>query len=581
MNHTKPNQSSYNIVKYTNVTLLLTLVIALAYAFTLKNGFVWDDETLIVNNPYVQNIHSLGDYFFEAKSLATDSTMASSYRPLQTLSFALEYQVWNGKAAGFHFTSLLLHLFTCLSIIFLFREFVGVKLAVISAFVFAVHPALSEGVINLAARGNQLYTLFALLSMGLFVRIKSPFDIKHLTSLLFLAMALFSKEPAVATIGLMGILHYYFVRLGNPVSIKKNLLLYSPVLLLILLYLVVRANVVDITIEGTYWGGSLVATLLMQAKVFCIYLWLLVFPYVLNVRYVILPPQGLFDWPIILAVLVNLGLLLGALFGARKHPAGKYFSAAILWFYFSLGPTSNIIPIPGSMLGERFLYMTFAGMFPLLVAAVNALPFKPSFKWTLPLTTLFLISFLYRDITRVGDWKNNEVFFTLLSSQAPNEYIVQMRMVGIEIDNNKFASARQRLERVLDYQTSQGKTIVSPEFYYAYGKVLQLNKEHSLASVQFEKVNQTWSELPQDFYTRWGEALARTGRLPDAKRVLLKGLKKTPDNPKTLNALANVMWMMGDLQGAAESYQKSLNLDPQNKKTRANLQNVKQKLILP
>ena len=37
----------------------------------------------------------------------------------------------------------------------------------------------------------------------------------------------------------------------------------------------------------------------------------------------------------------------------------------------SMAPVSNLIPVPGSMMGERFIYFTFAGMIPLLLGGIN------------------------------------------------------------------------------------------------------------------------------------------------------------------------------------------------------------------
>ena len=146
--------------------VLLTL---LAYGGTVHNGFVWDDETFIVDNPFIHDLSLWPRYFTDSKSVSNVPVLSNMYRPLQTVSFAFDAALWKSWAGGFHLTSLLLHIGASLAIIFAFGTLLGTRAAVAASVVFSIHPALSEGALSLAARGNQLYTIFALISIGCFV----------------------------------------------------------------------------------------------------------------------------------------------------------------------------------------------------------------------------------------------------------------------------------------------------------------------------------------------------------------------------------------------------------------------------
>lgn len=206
---------------------IILILVAVAYGGSLRNGFVWDDETFIVNNKFVHDLARWPQYFTTPESVSDDHILSRMYRPIQTLSFALDAALWGKRAGGFHLTSLLLHILSCGAIVFSFRTLVGFKPALLAAFVFAIHPALSEGVLSLASRGNQLYTVFALFSLGLFVRVARPFDISHILSIIMAALALFSKEPAIALVALLPLIHAAF---KQPWGIrdKRSIFLYAP-----------------------------------------------------------------------------------------------------------------------------------------------------------------------------------------------------------------------------------------------------------------------------------------------------------------------------------------------------------------
>ena len=142
------------------IYLLIIVLVAIAYGNSLHNGFIWDDETFIVNNKYVHDISHWKEYFTTPKSISDDPILSRMYRPVQTISFALDALLWRNNAGGCHFSSLVLHCACCAALIFTFRILIGIKPAIVSAIIFAVHPALSEGVLSLALKGQSVVHAF-------------------------------------------------------------------------------------------------------------------------------------------------------------------------------------------------------------------------------------------------------------------------------------------------------------------------------------------------------------------------------------------------------------------------------------
>jgi len=551
--------------------LAIVVLSCIAYGACINNGFVWDDETFIVNNPYIHDLASWPDYFTKSESISNVAALSRMYRPLQTVSFALDAAVWNSWAGGYHLTSLLLHIAASFAIIFAFGNLVDRRAATLAAVIFSIHPALSEGVLSLASRGNQLYTLFALLAVGYFVRVSRPFDRNHLLSLLAVSLSLLSKEPAIIVVALLPVIQAFFDRPWKIWS-RQSVLLLAPFLALAGLYLAARMAVVDTSpVVNAYWGGSLGNTLIMQSQIFVRYFRLLVWPFILIGRYYEPYSDPLF----LLYILINVLILLTAFVAFRRGAAGRLLALAIAWFYISLAPVSNIIPIPGSMMGERFIYFTFAGMFPLLAAAIWDLEPKRAYATAVSVSVLaaILLSFLIMDIQRTGVWKNNSAFFAVLAKQQPDAPLVQILAAKEEVASGKAAAAVNRLERIIKTLSTSTPAEKSPAYYW-YGRALLDAGRFEEAFQQFSIVVLLTRTISSDLVPFLVEAAARSGNLGTARSILEKELRTSPMNDAMWNNLGNILLMEGDAIGGRAAYARALAINPANNEAAINFRNA-------
>ena len=551
------------------IILAIILVVCAAYGLSLNNGFVWDDETFIVHNAFVHDLSQWPHYFTRPDTVSDDPVLSHMYRPLQTLSFAIDAALWGSWAGGFHLTSLLLHLAACFGLFFAFCPLVGRRSSIIAAALFSVHPALSESVLSLASRGNQLYTLCALFSLGFFVRTTRLLDKYHIASMTLAVMALFSKEPAIALLALLPLVQMVF---GQPwrLSDRRSMLLSATFLMIAGLYLWARASVVGSAQVIPYWGGSLGATVLLQGKVFVLYLRLLVWPFYLQGRYSIAGPDAL----AVLAVIVNIALVIGAVLAWRRSAPGKVLALAIAWFYLSLAPVSNLIPLPGSMMGERFLYFTFAGMFPLMIGSIEEQDWDRYSRVILPAALILLIAFLGMNITRAMIWKDNAHYFKALSVQEPDNPVVQVRTAMTELEAGDTASALARLERIVKNGFSTPFAADRAAVAYWYGKTLLLSDRPQEAYAQLSKAAILGTNRTGDLVLLLAEAAARSNDLKTARSLLEQEIKTKPEDDMLWNALGNVLTMAGENQSAVRAYSKAVELNPWNREAAANLLNM-------
>src|SRR3989304_1400959 len=86
------------------IPLAVAAVPAAVFAPTLGNGFVnWDDPQTLVDNPHFRGLG------WTQLRWALTTFLMGHYSPLLWMSFGLDYLLWGMNPAGYHLTSLLLH----------------------------------------------------------------------------------------------------------------------------------------------------------------------------------------------------------------------------------------------------------------------------------------------------------------------------------------------------------------------------------------------------------------------------------------------------------------------------------------
>src|SRR5262249_22012901 len=129
---------------------LLVVVTLAVYANALGLGFVWDDNYQILRNYFLRDPHYIPKIFTSAfwDFLNPNQALATNfYRPMQSLTYMLCYQIFGLQPWGFHLVSLLLHLAATLMAYGLLRCWgVEFRIAGAAALLFAVHPIHTESV---------------------------------------------------------------------------------------------------------------------------------------------------------------------------------------------------------------------------------------------------------------------------------------------------------------------------------------------------------------------------------------------------------------------------------------------------
>lgn len=140
------------------------LVACLAFAPALRNGFVWDDRMLILENPALSEPGAAWkafgrDYWSGIRA----SGAADYYRPLAFVSLAGDRALHGAAPRGYHATNIVLHAAVALLLALLLLELgAGALPAGLGAALFAAHPALTEAVAWISGRTDPLAAFFVL-----------------------------------------------------------------------------------------------------------------------------------------------------------------------------------------------------------------------------------------------------------------------------------------------------------------------------------------------------------------------------------------------------------------------------------
>lgn len=371
----------------TKLLVLLALTF-LIYLPSFGNHFIWDDEQFIYKNTSVLN--------FDLPAIFTESTTAGAgiasnyYRPLTSLSFAIDHALWGLKPFGFHLTNTLLHAGAGILLYLLLTQigignrsnFIWKDPAFWLSLIFLVHPIQTEAVVYINSRGDSLSALLALTSLLMFARVirKTPEQQSSLFPSqvwpvyicgIFL-LAILAKEIAISAVALMFLIYWQQIvleknRKNHQLNHRLARITLVAASALAATYFFLRLtvfnfqNTVNFYTEATEYSQSLAVRMLTFSKAIWIYWKLLFVPYPLHMERdleIVNTLASIWPWLTLGAILI---LFAAGTWEKIKHSTtGIWFGGA--WFMITISPVSGIIPING-MIYEHWLYLPMVGFF--------------------------------------------------------------------------------------------------------------------------------------------------------------------------------------------------------------------------
>ncbi len=441
----------------------LVLFAIILYLNTLGHRFVFDDLTLITQNPLVRSLDWFGILF------------RSGYRPVRTLTYALNYAIGGENPFGYHLVSVLLHAGNVFLLFKLLWWLTGSnKAAGLGTLLFAVHPAQTAAVAYISGRKDLLAGLFMLLAMLLYLRFRRNAKRRWLSAglagLCFL-LGVLSKEVAIVFPALLLLVDAYQsgrasgtarpITLAAWRALRSSPVLYGLFIVLASLGLFYALFVAKASRMLGYWGGSFETNLGTAFKLFFHYVRLVFVPYPLLADYTghVFPVStGLFEPATLAAVLFMAAFLFAALWLFSRRPL---ISVGMLWFAVAIAPVIQLIPFH-ELAADHFLYVPLIGAAIVTAGLVQGLESRPAWKVMGAAAAVVAVVFAGMVIDRNGDWKDRQTLWEATLRMAPGSYRANANLGQTYFDQGRFQDGIQLTRRAIE---------LAPERALPYGNL--------------------------------------------------------------------------------------------------------------
>lgn len=490
------SQDGIKLFKKRSILTAFILLCALGftvYTNSMNGDFVWDDKNLVQNNPLVKSWPDITGIFTQDIAGKQEAVPYGYYRPFTVMTYALNWAVGNFNVEIYHFTNIVLHILTAFSIYFLVLIlFHDAALALLTAFLFVVHPVHTEAVTYISGRAGILSALFMILSFIFYIQYQKSGN-KRLYAFMLIgyALALLSKENSFIFPAVLLLYHYIFKK---EFKIKAFL----PVLGLWAVCFYLRSVFLGFSLfnpDASDWGTSL-ARLPGFFVAIGSYLRLLFFPFDLHMEYgnYYFHP---YDFRFIAGVLISVLLLSYAL---RKRTANVLLSFSICWFFVTLLPNSSIYPVTAFYMAEHWLYLPSVGFFIIISRwLINLYRLK-----RLKILALFLmlgIALFYSSLTikQNNYWREPIAFYKRTLKYAPwservyyNLGLVYSRLGNYPEAIKMYKKAIMLKPEEYSFYNNLGSVYAYsgnyPEAITMYKKTIALNSNHSRAHFNLAQV---------------------------------------------------------------------------------------------
>ncbi|HVR20344.1 MAG TPA: tetratricopeptide repeat protein [Polyangiaceae bacterium] len=501
--------------------LLVFVAVVAVYMTSLGGPFLWDDRLLILDAPLIERGGSLGDFlsspFWAAGAFSAEST--SYYRPLVTLSFALDRAVHGNNPGGYHLTNVVLHATNALLLHALLKKH-GARpgTAALLATGWALLPRLAEAAAWISGRTDVLASLFtfgALLAWG-------PGLGRRILGALLIGTGLLAKESAVA--GALAIAAGAWVARGpTPKRFSRTLIELAPLGAALVLYGALRLQAVGFRDEVADLGvlGRL-RTSLEAAGTYAAMLVDAFRPRAVIGRIGVTSAGGL-------AAGIAVVALVAALFRFRSR-LGSGTATGLGLCFGALLPVLHIVPIPLlTLAADRFLYLPVAGLALAVAPALDRFLAERRARWAGALSVVALLAIV--TFERVAIWSDEITFWveTYLETPKTNSAAAK-ELAAVYFRAGLFEDALILSERALRYDDPRRKNAE-----YNAGLCLVRLGHYDRARVRLTKVRGK-GRTAADVELQLAMLEIRTGRFDVAKQLLVPLARTGQPAPRLLLA---------------------------------------------
>ena len=441
----------------------LVVLVFVAHAPALRATFVWDDTALVLRDPLIRSWRLIPAGF--QHFLFVDATPSNFYRPLQRLTYTLEYWAFVFRPGPYHWTNILLH--SAASIAFFafavtLLRFYGIPerrstiTAVVASLAWGLHPVHSGAVDYVAGRADSLAALFGFAGLYCLVRALSlervvRWKFSVLSSLALLASAL-SKESGLVFAGLAIIFIVLTKKWGALRAVG------IPLIIVLAIYATLRNQVPPVEVPQLSPPAPALARPIIAARALAEYAGIVIAPINLHMERDVenhawgYNPASLTAgaWRELqtLAGMIVLGVLLWGTWRSWKREPAIF--TLLIFAGVSYLPVCGFFSLNANI-AEHWIYVPLAFLFLAIALQMTAIleRNRAAFSLTIAIATLWILLVGMRTFVRAQDWRDPRTFFTRTIAAGGDSARMLINLGGLELSEGHLEKAETLFQRAL------------------------------------------------------------------------------------------------------------------------------------
>ena len=578
----------------------LAAIVLLAYLPSLRNGFVWDDAFILVENPAVRSLARVADYFTDGTTSASIDAFGF-YRPMQTLAFALEYKLWGLNAAGYHAANLALHISVTLLLFALLCRLCGnIAGAFAGAALFGVHAGHAEAVLWIKGQPDLLCAVLLLAAFACHVARAGRRGMGAASMVLFV-LALFAKESVVVFLPL--IVAYDVLVEGS--SFRRAMPRYAVLLATTLLFMLLRSWALPPAETHEVKTLGITAMLSLTFHVIALYARLILYPHPLMVDYLGLRDAWTAAGAIAGAVVATLFLAAIILLYRKERRVAAF---GLAWFGLAIGVVlaknfTGLLPTT-QVIAERFLYIPAIGLAMAVCDLVGAGQRRTT---TMAVVAIAVVALAGATFSRSRDWKDGATLYAADLGKQPYSERLLRNLASELSDAGRHAEVRDLLARYRERLTPEdvatlgfaiyatgdkdaGRAmvlgVVTRDYdgarpYICMGVICGSDGNHPEAVQWLQKAvgKGGTAKVLAVAYNNLGVALNSSGDAQQAEQAYLKAAEMYPLYIEPWRSLGAIYWSAGRWEEAVATYERLAVMDPANPEWRTWADEARKKTV--
>jgi tetratricopeptide (TPR) repeat protein len=544
------------------LSMLLIAVLGLvSYFNTFEYEFVWDDVNLVQTNPVVQKWSNLPEVLTDNLGVGVIQLKSSSFRPLQTITYMMDYSFWKYNPKGYHITNVILHIMVALCIfVVIIALFDDQILALFTAMLFVVHPIHTEAVTYISGRADPLSAIFILIGFYFYVKHSREHKISSMIGVIltFIA-AVFSRESAL--IILPGAILVYSFSLRK----KVDWTIVGTIAGLIVLYYVLRKMEILGAIRQL---GTNPPTFTERVPGFFValkeYVRLIPFPFQLHMEYQ-RPIFKMSNPRALIGIVFLVALVFGILKTRKKFPLICF---GLTWFLVGILPVSNVFVVVNAFMAEHWLYLPSIGIFLIASAGLCWLMKNQQLRPVALIIITGLTAFYsYLTIQQNKVWAEPISFYEYTMKFAPDSSRLRADL-GVAYYN-----AGRKEDAINSFKTA---IKMNPHYAFAYNNLGAVFNSMGKFQEAVEPLKRAvaYQDNYAVAYYNMGNAYKSLNKYKEAADAYENAVKIDPRYADAMNNLAIIKARLGERDEAIKYYQKGLELSPNNIRIYNNLGSV-------